>query len=438
MKNIKYVLIFIIVLFFNLVCSPVNVDEIWNYGFSVNLYHGLVPYLDFNMVLTPFYPFFMSLFFYLFGSSMLVFHVVNAIVVTFCFILLNRMYHEKSFLFFLFFFFPVNFSFPNYNFFLFVLLVIVIYIEENFVSKYFWSHYLVGFLLGLLILTKQTVGFCLLFPSLYYIKEKKVLRQRFFGFLIPVLIFIIYLLLTGSFYSFINLCVLGLFEFSGNHKLDFILAIATILMFVGTIYFIKKDKHDIVGYYALCFYSLVIPIVDVYHFFISFLAFLLVVCKNIKKQYVYYAPFSIICVLFLAFLNAYNNNFSFSNYPNDINHFEYRYINPSNYKFTKRVLNYMNKNKDKEIIFINSDAYYFKLILEMDISYLDLINLGNLGYRGSDYLLDTIKKSKGSLFLVNPHEYGGCRQTDQVVIKYILTEGKKIKSLGLYDVYILD
>lgn len=438
MKKLKYLLVFIMILLFNLLCSPINVDEIWNYGFSVNIYRGLVPYLDFNMVLTPFYPFFMSLFFHVFGSSILTFHVVNAVILTFCFFLLDQMYQEKSYLFFLFFFFPVNYAFPNYNLFLFVLLVIIIYMEENFVSKYSWAHYAIGFMLGLCLLTKQTVGFCLLLPSLYYIKQKKVLLQRFLGFLVPVGIFVIYLLLTGSFYSFINLCVLGLFEFSGNHKLEPILGTLAIFMIFATIYFIKKDPKDLINYYALCFYTLIIPIVDVYHFFIAFLAFLLVICKKIKKQYIHYAPFSIISVLVLAVLNAYNNHFSFSNYPNDINHFEYRYINPYNYRFTKDVLHYLEKNKDKKIMFINSDGYYFKLITDMDISYVDLINQGNLGYHGGEYLLDVVKESKDVLFLVNPNEYGGDRQTDQNVIKYVLTKGKKIKDLGLYDVYVLE
>lgn len=437
-KIIKFVFIFVVILGFNLLCSPVNLDEIWNYGFANNLYRGLLPYVDFNMVLTPFYSFFMSLFFYLFGSSMFTFHVINALILTGCFILLDKMYQEKSYLFLLFLFFPVNCSFPNYNLFLFVLLVVIVYIEEFLVNKYSWSHYLVGVLLAFCVLTKQTVGFCLLFPSLIYLKNKKVLIKRFIGFIIPCAIFLVYLLATDSFYSFFNLCVLGLLEFSGNHKAGLVLSILSFVMIFITIYFIKKDKKDIVNYYALCFYSLIIPIVDVYHVFISFLAFLLIICKKIKKAYINYSFFSIACILILAFLNAYNNHISLLNYPNDINHFEYRYINPDSYRFTKQVLNYLEKNKNKKIIFINSDAYYFKIILDMDVCYLDLINQGNLGYQGSNYLLEVIKNSKDALFLVNPNEYGSYRQTDQNVIKYILTKGKKIKKLGLYEVYVLE
>ena len=73
-------LIIFLFLLFNLILFPTNLDEIWNYGFSHNLYSGLIPYKDFNMVITPFYPFIMSLGFHIFGSSMLVFHIEHAII----------------------------------------------------------------------------------------------------------------------------------------------------------------------------------------------------------------------------------------------------------------------------------------------------------------------------------------------------------------------
>ena len=60
-KNFKFIVIFLIIFLFNLICNPVNLDEVWNYGFANNIYEGLVPYRDFNMVLTPFYSFFMAL-----------------------------------------------------------------------------------------------------------------------------------------------------------------------------------------------------------------------------------------------------------------------------------------------------------------------------------------------------------------------------------------
>ena len=37
-KVIKFSVVFLIILVFNLLCSPLNLDEVWNYGFANNLY----------------------------------------------------------------------------------------------------------------------------------------------------------------------------------------------------------------------------------------------------------------------------------------------------------------------------------------------------------------------------------------------------------------
>ena len=72
---IKYFLVFFFFLFWNLIVQPIYIDENWNYGFAHNIYNGLIPYKDFNMVLTPLFPFIMSFPFFIFGSSILIFHI---------------------------------------------------------------------------------------------------------------------------------------------------------------------------------------------------------------------------------------------------------------------------------------------------------------------------------------------------------------------------
>ena len=437
-KVMKYFFAFFIILIFNLICSPINLDEIWNYGFANNMYRGLVPYLDFNMVIPPFYPWLMSLPFYLFGSSMLVFHITNSLILTACLFLLEKMYQDKMWIFFLFFFFPVNSTFPNYNLFLFILLVLLCYTEKEFVPKYSWSHYLVGFLLGIVILTKHTIGIVLLFPSLYYVKEKEALLKRMIGCLVPVLIFTISLVISGSFSSFINLCILGLFDFSYNSEFFTIYVFFFLIILFSTIYFIKKNPKDIINYYVLCFYSIVVPIVDLYHFLYAFFAFLLLICSRIKKKYFNYPVLSIICVLAFFVITAKDNSFDISYYPNDVNHFEMRFINYERLQFTKKMNRFLDENKDKKIIFLSSDSYYFKIINDEDIGYIDLINQGNLGYHGSWKLLSKIKNmDNDTLFLINPNETVH-NQTDPMVLEYVLEYGKKIKNIDFYEVYVLE
>ena len=48
-----YLLIFIGILSMILIKPAGDLDELWNYNFARNIAYGLVPYRDFNMVITP-------------------------------------------------------------------------------------------------------------------------------------------------------------------------------------------------------------------------------------------------------------------------------------------------------------------------------------------------------------------------------------------------
>lgn len=433
-KIILALFLFSIFLLWNLILFPINLDEVWNYGFSHNIYSGLVPYKDFNMVLTPFYPFLMSMGFHLFGSSILVFHIEQAIISTLFCLLLFLLLDKKAWFIIPILLVPVNVSFPSYNIFLYYLLVLLIYLEKN-----NSSDYLIGFILGLAVLTKQSVGACLLLPSLYYIKNFNKIRKRIIGFIIPVSLFIIYLIVTGSFYSFLDLCVFGLFDFAtGNGNKITVYLFMFIIMVGITIYFIFMDRKNIINYYILAFYSIMIPLFEVYHFTFAFLAFLLMLLFRVKRDIIKPKMFglSIISFAFLLMMG-----FCFKGkiiYPNRIKHFEYRFIDYGSIWFTNKVNNYMKKNKDREFVFLNSNAYYFRIANDMKISYIDLINVGNWGYNGSDKLLRQIKKKKNAIFLVNESELSILKQTDKRALRYVLDHGKKIDTVGMYDAYVLD
>ena len=438
-KNFKFIVIFLIIFLFNLICNPVNLDEVWNYGFANNIYEGLVPYRDFNMVLTPFYSFFMALPFFVFGSNMLVFHLTNALVITFCFVLIEKMLDDKVWIVFFFSLFPFDFCFPNYNMFLFILLCSLIYLEENYVKDdNKLIHYLIGFLLGIAVLTKQTVGGCLVLASLYYIKDFKVILKRIVGFIIPIGIFLVYLIFNGAFLDFIDLCVLGLIDFSGNNQGFNIFLVFYLLMLGCVIYMIKGDKRNIRFYYVLAFFSIAIPIVDFFHVAYVFLAFLLTVLTMIKKPFFHYATFSITSLLILGVMTLnFNEGIPLKNYPNDLKHFEYRFVNPSSYKFTNEISDYMRKNKDKKIVFLSANAYYFKIVNDLPCDYLDLINRGNWGYHGGKKILKEVKKEakRGTFFFINDDELAEISQTDKDALSYVIKNAKKIDSIRIYDIY---
>lgn len=432
---IKYVLLFFTFLIFTLILSPMNIDEIWNYGFSYNIYKGLIPYKDFNMVLTPFYPMFMSLFLHIFGKGILSIHIANAGILSFCSYLLFKMYGKKAYLIIIMFFIPFYLTFPNYNSFLSILAIILIYLEKIKDNKKY-TDYVIGVILGCLILTKQTVGICVLIGSLLCASDKNKIRKRILGCSIPIIIFIIYLLTTNSYRQFLDLCVFGLLDFSENSQGFNGYTVVTILLLLFNLYVIVKEKNKI-AYYPLFFASITIPICDLFHLSAYLIVLSNIIVPKIKKDYINYKMFFVFLLVIDSIL-MFSENYSGkkSVYPNDLNNFNYRYISRDNYDFTKKILKLMDK-RDKEIVLLDANAYYFKLIQDKKIGYIDLINQGNWGYNGSKKLISQLKKYKETYFLINREGYNDYSQIDKNALKYVSSHGKKIKEIGCYDIYII-
>lgn len=436
-KVILYsIFLFIIILGFNLFLYPSTLDEIWNYGFSYNILNGDLPYRDFNMVLTPLYSFIMTIPLFIFGNNILVFHIFNVFVIISCFLILYKLLEENAWLCMIIFWAPFSILYPSYNLFLLLLFLILIYLEKT--NK---NDYLIGFILGLLILSKQSVGGLVLIPGiLYCIKNKKKLISRIIGCLIPCFIFLIYLLITKSFMSFLDLCLFGLFDFAGSNgnysNFYFYLFIVITLI---TIIFIIKDKKNIYNYYALMFYSVSIPLFDAYHVQLQLIAFVLLCLLNFNKK-IPINCFIIFTLVVLGISFAYYQSITFNReYPNKINHFEYRLLSKNQIDFTNEVNTFIKKNKNYKYMFLDSNGYYFRIINDEHINYLDLINMGNWGYNGSDKLIKAIKKlSSNTMFFIDNSELVGQRQIDRRALKYVIKNGKKIKSVGLYDVYVLE
>ena len=433
---IKYLLIFFLFLIWNLIVQPVNLDEIWNYGFSYNIYNGLIPYKDFNMVITPLYPMIMAFAFFVLGSNMLSFHIINSLILTIGSFFLFKLFDNKAWLLILLFFIPLSVAYPSYNVFLLFLFIILLYLENN-----NFNDYVIGFFLALLILTKQSVGVCLVLVSLFYINEKKKIIKRLIGIIFPIICFLVYLLVTNSFYNFLDLCFFGLFDFAkGNGHFINIFVIFMILMIIINLWFIKNNPRNIFNYYTLAFYTMMIPLFDMYHFQVSFIVFCMCLLFNSNKSIrLNYSLFTVSIIVLLSIINFYSR---FSNqkviYPNNIKYFEYRLIDEHSINFTNDINQFIAENSDKEFVFLNSNGYYFRLINDMKIGYIDLINTGNWGYNGSDKLFLEVKKKKSAVFIVDKSELSEIKQIDKRVLKYVMENGKKVNAVGIYDIYVFE
>lgn len=428
-----YSFMFCFYLFWNLIVQPLHLDEIWNYGFAHNIYKGLVPYRDFNMIITPFYPFFLSLGFHLFGSHILIIHLEQAILFLFLISFLSKLVKENGMFLLLFLFFPISLTFPSYNFFLLFLFVYLIYLE-----KFQKSDYWIGFVLALGVLTKQSVGVCLLLPSLFYWKDKEKIRKRMIGFLGPVTIFVVYLVLTKSLTDFVNFCFLGLFDFALENNHHPYVGYLVFLLFLGVaIYLLKRNPKNVENYYCIAFLSIMFPLFGSYYMQIAFFGILLMIFLNFNvnlKISLNFFFFSILLGISTIILFHYPSKII---YPNDINHFEYKLIDAKTIKVTKELETFVRENKGREILYLNSNAYYIKLVNDLPINHFDLINAGNWGYHGSDRLFSEVLKHKDAIFVIDKSELE-LKQTDKRILDYILRNGTKIHSISVFDIYLLE
>ena len=431
---LKYVFVFVAaVIFLNFI--PFDLDEIWNYGFMHNMYEGLVPYKDFNMVITPFFPFLFSLPFYIFGSNLLVVNVCQSILITAVFILLEKLFGKTAYLLLIILFFNYDMIYASYNFFAFFLFLLLLWMEKKEVNDY-----LIGVVIGISVLTKQSIGGCLALVSLFYLfKDYRKFFKRVGGALIPTFVFIIYIFIGNCYKEFWDLCIMGMFDFGKQNYIGSTWVIIVFVLCLGfIIYKIVKDKKNINNYYILAFSSITIPMFDYFHFkyFLLGLLFLVLGKVNLKKLNLDLLMYG--CIGGIVLVNLLVTFQDKGVYPNNINHFEYRYISNKHIKETKEVSNKLMKYQERGVLFLFEQSYYYKIVNDLKIDYFDLINTGNWGYDGSKKLEKALKDKKDYVFVINKYSYIDAKQTDKVALNYVLENGTKIDEVYNFEFYVID
>ena len=228
-KYWKMLLLFIIVVvitfFYSCSCTLLHGDVILNYGFSYNISRGFIIYRDFNVMQTPLFFFVSSMFIKLFGDYIWVIHFMCAIATGIFMIILFKLVKYKAFIIY-----PVilYFYIPSYNFICLVLLFVIIYL----VNKNKDNDVLMGVLISLIFLTKQSLG-VLLIPGLFYSRNKlKVL----ISFCIPILLLLIYFIYYNALFQFIDYCFLGLFDFNSGNKVITIITLIEVFIIIYLLY----------------------------------------------------------------------------------------------------------------------------------------------------------------------------------------------------------
>lgn len=436
LSKTKYIFFFFSFLISYLFLRKVSADETWSYGFSYNIASGLVPYQDFNMIVPPVFSFLFSigLFFY---KGILMFHIEQALLMVVICYLLEKLTKEKSvILISLLILLPIVNGLPTYNTLCCCIVLALIYAEKRKANDLE-----IGLLLGLILFTKQSIGFLILLCGCYFVKnDKERLKKRCLGVAIPTFFIFTYLLLAGNFNDFIDQCFLGMFEFSKNGESVAIWRpISIIVIWIAFLFYFRKQKYETEWIYAVAFYFICFPLFDLLHFLLGLFIILTAIIAHSDFLFNYHLEkfFLWLIILFpignmLVTLNAKGV------YPNHIRNYEYRYLNPMEYHNAETLKEYNDNHLEEDIIILSSTSYIFKLSNHRRIEKLDLINRGNWGKDGTKKMIKAIQKKKSTLFLINKEELNYSTQTDKEVLKYIIKNGKRVDKVLYFDVYQLN
>lgn len=424
----KDILILIIIFIYTgilITYSNADNDLIWNYGFSYNFANHLLMYKDYNMVITPLYPFLGGILMRILGNNFLIFNLYNTILSTILYYYLYKKYPHT--------FIPsiILISFilrPSYNFLVLFLVLILLNIKEE-------KDFFIGFILGLLFLTKQSF-ILLILPSIYLITKPKRLFKRIGAFFLPCLFFLIYFILTNTFLDFLNYTFLGLFSFSSKNSF-FNLGTIFILSLIIYLFLYYLKTKDIKVLYLITYQIMAYPIFNTMHVILSIIPVIIYFLDKLvkKKKYNlnylryfnYFVSILLICPLLSIPLQYLNKDLVEGE-----NALEYKDISRSYLVnkdlFLKEVPNLNNT------YFLMYDAYIYKYLLNNPITSYDLLLNGNLGYNGEERVIDYFNSLDSNTYFVLNRAYTG-GQLSKNIDAYIRNHYLKVKDFQEFTLY---
>lgn len=427
---LELIIIAIITLIYNLLCISLSGDEVWNYGFSYNISKGLIPYKDFNMIITPVFPMLGALFLSIFGKNFIIYHIFNSLICTSIFYFIKKNTKENHYLLYILF---LSFSSPSYNIFCILLLYILMNLENK-----KSNDFIIGIFLGITFLTKQNIGIFLCLPTLF-IKDIRKIIKRIIGFIIPVVIILLYIIINNSLYEFIDYCFLGMSSFV---KENFTISKSIIIFIVSVIYLIYQyiKNKDIRILYLLSFQLTVFPMIEMHHLMIALIPTIGYFLNTIKLNK------KIILIIFIVFITAMfgtninsirKNQFD---YPNITKEYKYKKM-LLHYDYSIRIISdYINKQTIDNIFIMAKSAYMYKLEAKLPINKYDLLIDGNLGSGGIEKIIeeiDNICQKEKCLFLVDKEELNNKTNSiySEEAIEYVTSNYHQIDALGYLSIY---
>ncbi len=424
-----FLFLFLTISFYLYRLRPITDDELYNYGYVHSIMSGLVPYLDFNMIVCPLFFYLVIPFFCLLGDKLIVYHFILSFLITFIFYEgFRKIGYQMVVVLGLILFYP----YAGYNVFCLFLLFLMIFYQDREWMKKFRPLFII-----MMFLTKQTLGLMII-PSFIETKRRKKLVLIY---LVSILFFVLYFVSFNSFFSFVNYCFLGMFDFTSKNGTSISPLMVAEFMIMVLLFLFYLRSLDIHFLYLFFFQIVVFPIVDYLHFCIGIapvVYYFLLYFKNKKFVSHHIFTFSFVIALTLHFVLFSSIDYSLFSWYSVHNFMEGRLAANSTYSLIQTVDS--NASFEKQIFVLGNFSYLVKLNLDIPINRYDNINQGNMGYRGEWGYIDNIRKTcqeKECVFFLNDNEATGKNrsQTSRKILNYVKNHYSLVYSSSSIDVY---
>ena len=435
-----------------------------------------------NLIVTPLFHYTSAMFFKIFGSSFFTFELLGAMInssIIIASLSIVKQYTYKKSIWvlstFMFLFPFVSAPYSNYNYLMLLFPVIILYFEKKYQSESETRNikidFIIGILLALMILTKQTIGLIFSFSFfLYYIINLMMKNKAFtlkgvfcfaLGVFLPILVFLMYLFVNNIFLDFINYCFGSIFEFGSknlssesNASVLFVVLFIIIAVILANSY--KKRTINIL-YVLFCLASLIIayPLANSFHLllalFIPSLVFIASICDTIpylegNNPEKYKKVGFILSITGVIVLIASYGYKSYGMFEADMPLFfenEFAVFNGNSaidqetVKKIQKVHNYVEEKRTQgySVYILSSDAGLYEIpYKEWNIDY-DLLLNGNMGYDGTNRVINELSQIQKPLFLKN--SLGKCNaQESKEIEEYVTNNYDEVEKIFDFRVFV--
>ncbi len=450
-KFIYYGLMSILILLIIINTKLDNMDEIWNFSHAKGIASGLVPYKDISIIVTPISMYINSLLLRI-NSSLLTFRVLYFIYYVILIYLLDKLCDllkikvlVKYVLIFWITMLLVKQCYLDYNFMQLILIILLIYLtlrNEDYKNKKL--NVIIPLLSSIAILNKQSTGLVvaavhivLMLFNKFYLKKDVSYRfiiKQILLIILPVILFILYLVLLGAFLDFYDLAIAGLKTFSNNYHdsqlLFSLIAFYLIMFIILTMY--KKDYNLwVIFLYGLASLSVVIPIVDIVHATLAImipLLFLGFLGSNIIRDFNGNYIYLLIPILIFLIISKIVSYAKANKFDNGI----YKNIPVTTKLETK--INVLSKyiSDNKNVYIMNYTSTIYDLNCGKYHKYFDLFMNGNFGVKGTDKIYKMIDDEE-QVFLIS--QTNDNWQTPHNIIDYVKEKYRICGSVSNFEMY---